>query len=248
MKTIFRGSAELTVRRMACLALALVAAGCASDRRPVVIAQPLTIPALNEYCAIAQKEIASSRVPARNVLVSDFQAFARARPSAKPLETLQYVSSADSQHRPRMISCKLHSAERIRAEYGATAAGESSTCARLNRRTLDAVMLSLTDRQKKKMPFKGTIGVLLEPDEQAASESQWLEAFTMVQTDAGGALRIRAKSLRGDGAMRVSSKSGAANGRQYCHLIAPDYLKRILLGEVQPSRSEFPDRGRTASR
>jgi hypothetical protein len=248
MKTIFRGSAELTVRRMACLALALVAAGCASDRRPVVIAQPLAIPALNEYCANAQKEIASSRVPARNVLVSDYQAFARARPSAKPLETLQYVSSADSQHRPRMISCKLHSAERIRAEYGATAAGESSTCARLNRRTLDAVMLSLTDRQKKKMPFKGTIGVLLEPDEQAASESQWLESFTMVQTDAGGTLRIRAKSLRGDGAMRVSSKGGAANGRQYCHLIAPDYLKRILLGEVQPSKSEFPDRGRTASR
>ena len=60
----------------------------------------------------------------------------------KPLETLQYVGYADPQHtKARMISCKLHSAERIRAEYGATAAGESTTCARLNRRTLDAVML-----------------------------------------------------------------------------------------------------------
>ena len=61
-------------------------------------------------------------------------------------------------------------------------------------------MSSLTDRQKKKMPFKGTIGVLLDPDEQAdATKPQWLETFTMVQTDAGGTLRIRAKSLRGDG-------------------------------------------------
>jgi hypothetical protein len=249
MKTIIRGLPKLSFRSVACLAVGLVAAGCASDPRPVVIGQPMAVPGLTEYCAIAQKEIASSRVPARNVLVGDYQAFSRASPSVKPLETLQYIGYADSQNtKPRMISCKLHSAERIRAEYGATAAGESTTCARLNRRTLDAVMLTLTDRQKKKMPFKGSIGVLLEPDEQAASEAQWLEAFTMVQTDAGGTLRIRAKSLRTDGSMRVSSKPNATTGRHYCHLIAPDYLKRILLGEVQLPMGEFTDSGQTARR
>jgi hypothetical protein len=248
MKSIIRGWPKLKLRSVACLALGLVAAGCASDKRPVVVGKPIVIPTLNDYCATAQKEVASSRVPARNVLVTDYQAFSRATPSVKPLETLQYVGYADPQRtKARMISCKLHSAERIRAEYGATAAGESTTCARLNRRTLDAVMLSLTDRQKKKTPFKGTIGVLLDPDEQATTESQWLESFTMVQTDAGGTLRIRAKSL-GVGNLRVSSKAGAANGRQYCHLIAPDYLKRILTGEVQLPKAEFPDGGQTASR
>jgi hypothetical protein len=248
MKTISRGLPKLNFRSVACLALGLVAAGCASDRRPVVVGQPMNVPALNDYCAIAQKEIATARVPARNVLMTDYQAFSRASPSVKPLETLQYVGYSDPQRtKARMISCKLHSAERIRAEYGATAAGESTTCARLNRRTLDAVMLTLSDRQKKKMPFKGTIGVLLDPDEQATSESQWLETFTMVQTDAGGTLRIRAKSL-GGGNLRVSSKAAANSGRQYCHLIAPDYLKRILTGEVQLPRAEFPESGQTASR
>jgi hypothetical protein len=87
---------------------------------------------------------------------------------------------------------------------------------------------------------------LLDPDEQATSESQWLESFTMVQTDAGGTLRIRAKSL-GMGNMRVANKS-TSSGRQYCHLIAPDYLKRILIGEVQLPKGEFPDGGQTASR
>jgi len=158
------------------------------------------------------------------------------------------VQYADPQRtRPRMISCKLHSAEKIRAVYGQTAAGESATCARLNRRTLDAVMITLTDRQKKKMPFKGSIPILLEPDEQAANESQWLESFTMVQTDAGGTLRIRAKSLRGEASQRVSNKP-AMGGRQYCHLIAPDYLRRVLVGEVQLPAAEFPDAGRTVSR
>ncbi len=250
MNTIIRVCRELKRHPLACLAGALVLTACASDPRPVVVGKPLTLPAITEYCAVAQREIASARVPARNVVAHDFQAFARATPSVQPLETLQFVQYADErQTRPRMISCKLHSAEHIRAAHGATAAGESSTCARLNRRTLDAVMSSLTERQKKKMPFTGSIPILLDPDEQATSEAQWLEAFTMVQTDAGGTLRVRAKSLRGDGSLnvRVSGRTPGAGG-QYCHLIAPDYLKRILLGEVQLENAEFPDSGRTVSR
>ena len=252
MRTIVHRWQELTVK-VASLAmsatLGLGAVGCASDSRPTVVGQPFTLPAITEYCAIAQKEIAASRVPARNVMMTDYQAFSRASPSIKPLETMEFVGYADPQRtKPRMISCKLHSSERIRAAYGTTAAGEPSTCARLNRRTVDAVMATLTDRQKKKMPFKGPVPVMLEPDLQAANEAEWLEAFTMAETDAGGTLRIRAKSLgKPTGNVRVSSR--AANGdRQYCHLIAPEYLKRILTGEVQLPKSEYPEAGRTASR
>ena len=252
MKSIVRGLRELTVRNLTCLAAGLALAGCASEPKPMVVGQPLTLPALNDYCAAAQKEIATARVPARNVNVADYQAFTRASPSVKPLETLQFTGFSDEKRtKARMISCKLHSADRIRAEYGATAAGESTTCARLNRRALDAVMLTLTDRQKKKIPFKGTVPVMLEPDEVVNNETQWLEAFTMVQTDAGGTLRIRAKSLRADaGNVRTRSTAGTspAGGRQYCHLIAPDYLKRILLGEVQLPQGEFTDGGKTAAR
>lgn len=234
---------------MACVAAGVLVTGCASDTRPVVVGQKLVVPSTTDYCTQAQKEIASARVASRNVVVADYQAFASMTPSIQPLETVQFVQYADPQRtKPRMISCKLHSAEKIRAAYGANAAGESTTCARLNRRTLDAVMSTLTERQKKKMPFKGTIPILLDPDEQSSNEAQWLESFTMVQTDAGGTLRVRAKSLRGDaGSQRVSTRPGTG-GRQYCHLIAPDYLKRILLGEVQLPSAEFPDANRTASR
>ena len=233
----------------ACLAASLFVAGCSSDPRPVVVGQKLAVPTLNDYCATAQKEIASARVPVNNAVVADYSTFSGATPSVKPLQTFQFVQYADQQRtKARMISCKLHSAEKIRAAHGPTAAGESTTCARLNRRTLDAVMITLSDRQKKKMPFKGSIPILLDPDEQAANEAQWLEAFTMVQTDAGGTLRIRAKSLRGEGTVRLANNKPATGGRQYCHLIAPDYLKRILLGEVQLPKAEFPDSGTTASR
>lgn len=251
MKNFVRRWQELKVRNVACLAGALLAAACASDPRPmVVVGQPLTLPALDNYCATAQKEIASSRVPARNVLMTDYQAFSRASPSVQPLETMQFVSYADTQRKyARMISCKLHSSERIRAEYGATAAGEASSCARINRRTLDAVMATLTARQLKKSPFQGAVPVMLEPDLQAASETDWLDAFTMVHADAGGTLRIRAKSLgNGAGGTRVSSRGAADAGRQYCHLIAPDYLKRILTGELPLPAGEFLPDGQTARR
>jgi hypothetical protein len=250
MKTLIRRWQELTVRNVVCLAVGLLAAGCASEPAPMLIGQPLKLPTLNDYCAVAQKEVAASRVPARNVLVTDYQAFSRASPQVKPLETMQFVSYADPQKtRPRMVSCKLHSAERIRAEYGATAAGEATSCARLNRRTLDAVLAAMTDRQKKKMPFKGPVPVMLEPDLQASSEADWLQEFTMVQTDAGGTLRIRAKSLGvATGDTRVSTRPAAGGGRQYCHLIAPEYLKRVLTGEVQLPRGDLPDAGRTVSR
>lgn len=256
MNIIVRCLRQLTGRNAACLAagltMGLVAAGCSSGPATVVLKQPATLSPLAEYCAAAQKEIASSRVPARNVLMTDYQAFTRATPSINPLETMQFVGYSDPQRlKARMISCKLHSPERIRAEYGATAAGEATSCARLNRRTLDAVMSSLTDRQKKKMPFRGTIGVMLEPDLVASNEADWLEAFTMVEADAGGTLRIRAKSLRSgsDGGLtQVRNKSAAPATRQYCHLIAPEYLKRILLGEVQLPQAEFPQRAQSASR
>jgi hypothetical protein len=248
MESVNRVARKLNSGPLGCLALGLLAAGCAGNPRAVVVGHAMNLPALEEYCAVAQKEIAGARVPARNKLVTDNQVFSRVTPSLQPLETLQFVQYADAQRtRPRMISCKLHSAERIRAQYGSTAAGESSSCARLNRRTLDAVMTSLTERQRKKMPFKGTIPILLDPDEQPRNEAQWHESFTMVQVDAGGTLRVRAKSLRDDASVRIANKP-AAGGRQYCHLIAPDYLKRILLGEVQLPKGEFPTHGTTASR
>jgi hypothetical protein len=253
MKSIIRRWQELTVRNASCLsiglAIGLACAGCASDPASMAVGQPIALPTLNEYCAVAQKEVASSRVPARNVVITDYQAFSRASPQVKPLETMQFVTYADAQHsKPRMISCKLHSVERIRAEYGPTAAGEPTSCARLNRRTLDAVMGSLTERQKKKMPFKGAVPVMLEPDLQSASETEWLEEFTMVQTDAGGTLRIRAKSLGvGSGGTRVSTRSAAGGGKQYCHLIAPDYLRRVLLGEVPLPKAGFQDASQTVS-
>jgi hypothetical protein len=81
---------------------------------------------------------------------------------------------------------------------------------------------------------------MLEPDLQAANEAEWLQEFSMVQTDAGGTLRIRAKSLGSPAQGTRTSTRTSGGTRQYCHLIAPDYLKRILVGEVQLPAANMP--------
>src|SRR4051812_38732878 len=75
MKSIVRGSRKNKVGHAACLAFAGLIGACASDPRPVVLGTPLTLPALNDYCAVAQKEVATARVPARNMLMNDYQSF-----------------------------------------------------------------------------------------------------------------------------------------------------------------------------
>ena len=95
MKRNVSGWAELTVRNVACLAFGAALAGCASDSRPVVVGQPVTVATIDDYCAAAQKDIANSRVPARNVIMTDYAAFSRATPSVNP----------KTRRRPRGFSC-----------------------------------------------------------------------------------------------------------------------------------------------
>ena len=83
-----------------------------------MVGQKVTVPTTPDYCSVAQKEIASSRVPSRNVLISDWQAFANLTPSVTPLETAQFVQYADAQRTkplsqlPPIVSAALPHPER----------------------------------------------------------------------------------------------------------------------------------------
>jgi hypothetical protein len=87
-----------------------------------VVGQPVTLPSINDYCAAAQKEIANSRVPARNVIVTDYAAFARTTPSLNPLETLQYVGYAQSWASVQLEGEPASFVARYRVEDGTTVA------------------------------------------------------------------------------------------------------------------------------
>ena len=251
MKTIVRGLGELTVRKvgLSC-ARGWRSPGCASDPRPLVVGQPITLPASTTTAPPRRRKSRARACPARNVLMTDYQAFSRAYAfdEAARDDAVRRLRRRASTRRPRMISCKLHSAERIRAEYGATAAGESTTCARLNRRTLDAVMLTLTRSAEEEDAVQGRrcpwCSIRMSRRRTKRSGSK---AFTMVADGRGRHAahpRQEPARQRRQPARALGSQPATSDGRQYCHLIAPDYLKRILTGEVQLPKAEFPERAR----
>jgi hypothetical protein len=231
---------KLKAQSVRCLAigvLATVGAACASNPPPTVAVEKFAVPELEVFCAEAQRVLVNARVPIQNAVVTDYNAFVQAHPDVQPLTTQQFVVYRGvGQAQPQMISCKLKSADHIRASYGKGSAGEPASCAYINRRTLDGVMASLTKRERKKLMFNEGRAVLIEADHVASTLTQWLEPYRMVDTDVSNTLRIRAKSMRSDwNDPKFASAPARIKGTYHCHLIAPDYLKSLLLGAVKPN-------------
>lgn len=233
-------SPKLTARGTACLvglAVAWLTAACASDPPIVLPSESLTVPPLEEFCVAGQRGIANTRVPISTVVHTDYAAFVQSKPEVKPLTVHQFVTYRGvGTAQPQMISCKFKSADHIRAEHGRGSAGDSASCAYLNRRTLDQVLSSLSKRERKKLKFNQGQAVLIEADEVATMGPQWLEPFEMVRTDISNTLRIKAKGMRNDwNDPKLANAPARLKGTHYCHVIAPDYLKSLLLGQAKPN-------------
>ncbi len=235
-KANFR-SPQLTGPWARCLVTAAAAllAACASDPAPVVATEKFIVPELDTFCAESQRALVNARVPVHNAVLTDHDAFVRSHPEIDPLTTQQFVVYRGvDRAQPQMISCKFKSADHIRAKYGKGSAGEPASCAYLNRRTLDGVLASLTKRERKKLMFNQGKAVLIEADIVSATIPQWLEPFRLVDTDVSNTLRVRAKRMRNDwNDPALASAPARIKGTYYCHLIAPDYLKSLLLGTAK---------------
>ena len=229
---------QLTVWRNGCLGmLAALLTGCGGTL-PVAPGESLAIPSLANICAERQGALTSTRLAVANVVHADREAFVLSKPGVRPLETQQYISYSDTAGKqPQMVSCKFKTADHIRAEYGATAAGEPTSCAYLNRRLLDAVLAGFTPRERQTLRFRGGTAVLIEADQMVSGGPAWLEPFEMVSTDLAGTLRIRSKSMRNDwNDPKLTNTPPQFKGTLYCHLIAPDHLRRLLLGTATPGQ------------
>ena len=121
----------------------VLTAGCATSGGSASASPPPAIAPTTgaDFCSEAQRIVANSRVPAVNTVFADREAFIRSKASARPLETRQYAApEAGPGSSPKMVSCKMKTADHIRTEFGADQAGADETCALLNQRTLDAVL------------------------------------------------------------------------------------------------------------
>lgn len=223
------------LRGTAVLLLAtLTSSGCATTGSSTTAAA--LPPNLDSFCIQSQADISAAKVPAIVVLHTDYDAFVQSKPAVRPLRTEQYIWYADeARTQPKMISCKMKTADHIRTEYGADAVGEEGLCSDVNRLTLNRVLASVGKRERRQLKFDAGTRVVFDADEVTDNGPIWLAPFPMASVGSDGALHLKSKAMRNDWLdPRLKDAPARFKGTRYCHLVAPSYLLGILRGDVTP--------------
>lgn len=222
-------------------ALALVAAllaGCTTPGAHVQGPAPLPPPPVTDasFCREAQRAIVGTALAVDNEVITGFDAFAKSKPTARPLQTRQFVHHEDgAPERPKMVSCKMKTADHLVTEYGPDAAGADIGCSGVNRLTLERVLAAMTPAEQRRLRIKPQ-QVVFEDDIVTTLGQVWVAPFPMARIAEDGTLHIQSLTMRNDWLdPRYASAPPQFKGTRYCHLIAPEHLTRLLRGEVSPS-------------
>jgi hypothetical protein len=185
-----------------------------------------------EFCGRAQAFVTGSTPRVTNTVHDGLESFRRSVPIAQPLTTQQY-DWPDDRRAPRsatMISCKLVTADRVKAVHGPQAARTETSCEQVNRYTLAAVLASLSPAERERALFGQGKKVRFERDRPQASAEAWYSPYELASVDAAGRLRLVAQAWRVDwGNPKQAQLPQDARGVHFCHFIAPDRLRHLLL-------------------
>jgi hypothetical protein len=186
------------------------------------------------FCTHAQQAMAGTQRPSTNVVHTDFVAFRKSKTTIRPLETHQFVQTEPGSSRPMRVSCKLKTPDQINLEYGARSAADApKSCRDLHAGIVAAVYARLTPQQRARAIPREK--VILEPDEWTILGSTWVKDFPFAYAGEGGRLHLASKSLHVDWTNRwFAWAPNSVRGVYYCHLAAPEYVKRLVLGDAKP--------------
>jgi hypothetical protein len=216
------------------VALCVLLVGCASD--PIARRAPRASFALPDLCLSAQAITSGTKVKPVVVMHSDYDAFVKSKPVVRPLELEQYIWYADAAKlQPKMVSCKMKTADHIQAEYGPNSAGTEASCAAVNQRIHASVLASMSREARSGLRYSQGRDLRFDTDFVTNLGPQWLAAYSMIYADAQGALHIKSKGMQNDWLdQRYIDAPVKFRGTRYCHLIAPEYLRGVLTGAIPP--------------
>ncbi|MEP1472659.1 MAG: hypothetical protein ABJK20_09410 [Halieaceae bacterium] len=186
----------------------------------------------DEFCGKAQQWIAQTDMQAKVVVYEDREAFVESKASIEPLTVPQFFSNPeDSAGIPKVVSCKMKTAEQINAVYGidGAVAGSSQTC-----ETVLSSMLETRFAQKGAHPAVLARGDFVIDDEDSTFIGpMWLDPwpFQPISVDQTGAVHLLSRSLYVPDAWYIPMPD-SFKGVYYCHIISPVYLDALITGAL----------------
>ena len=213
------------------LLLAVAAAGAAEPPR-------YTLPAMStpDFCGQLQVYLEGTRVAPQNVVHTDYAAFTASKPELQPLRTQQFVEYSDAARSlPLRISCKLKTGDHLNTVLGAgTASNTSRTCRDAHQQMVLAVWASMTRAEMLRAKFNPDT-VMLDGDDLRYTGASWKEPYQGLYMGADQRPHLISKALyAGWTDWRWKFMPDKFRGTHYCHLIAPESMRRVMLGELTP--------------
>lgn len=210
------------MRRMMA-ALFMIGGSAAMAEEPVSLAT--TSP---QFCGEVQRRLEGTAMTSKNVDHPDYEAFKLSKAEIKPLQTEQFVEYADEAAKkdPVKIYCKAKTGDLLNETYGKGTAGKQGTCDAIHRDIADAVYASLDPSAIK----IGRDRLVFEPDDVKFMGVQWVSPYQVVY-GAEGRIYLRSKALLVNwDDLKFKMAPDRLRGTHYCHLIAPEYLARLVTG------------------
>lgn len=178
---------------------------------------------VDAFCSEVQRVTAQTAVQSNLTIHPTPWDYRHSKPGIKPVEIHEYVTP-DAQGKPKMISCKVKAADHLKSVYGPRAAGVQGTCEQVTRRVVEQARASVGP---------GAIQVRIEPEERVWTGSSYLSPFELLTRDASGTLHVHTRYMRidwDDWLWYVAPDR--LRGHLYCHVVAPDYMARLMRGET----------------
>jgi len=214
-------------------ALLCSAALAANDGSAVrIIAAPAITDA--QFCGTIQRILAGTTLPADNTVQRAFDDFVKAKPTVRPLRAQQYVEYDDSARtQPKLIACKTKSADHLNAEYGSGAAlGDDYPCRSINRSIVLSAWSAMTASQKSSAAWPPS-RIMLDGDDVGALGSTFVKPYAFLYVGADGLPHLQARAqYAGWTDWRWKWMPDRFRGTHYCRLIAPEYARRLIRGDV----------------
>jgi len=186
------------------------------------------------FCAEVQRLLVPTALPVGNALQRSKDSFKTSKAAVSPLGTQQFVEVA-ADGRPRAVSCKTKTADHLRAVHGIAAAPGPVESPRSCRDVQRAVVLQVwaaLDAEQRADAAYAPARILLAADTLSYTGSAWLSTPAAAWVGSDGRLRMRASALYAaweDWRWKVMPQS--FRGNHYCHLVAPERIRGLMLGE-----------------
>ncbi len=218
------------IARVAAAAVLATATGCSAQRTATLP----DAPPLAEFCLEAQQVIVHTNVRPTLIVHTDFDAFVKSKALIEPLTIQQYIwYENDDASRPVMVSCKMKSADHLNEALGAGTSAGDGHCQDMNRLTFERVRATLGAGSTESLVFDGAEDVH-NKENPGMTGPDWLKPYEMTWRDDAGVLHLRSKGFRVDWTDPLfAAMPGRFRGVQYCHLIAPEYLARLVSGQAR---------------